>query len=206
MFSGLNGTLLTSFDGEYTGDFFGGSVSSAGDVDGDGFADLIVGARLSDLNGEISGMARVFSGQLPLLADTNVMSVSKASSQNLTLNAGAANAHNNYWLFTAFAASGNSPGVTMGPGVTIPLNSDALTEFAINLTQLGGGGPTFVGWKGILDEQGKASISLNSSGPVPVGIGITINHAALVYTLNVCGLNCNYFRLASNAVHMTTAP
>ena len=60
--SGADGSILYDFDGDSEGDDFGVSVSGAGDVNNDGFADLIVGARLDDNNGENSGSARVFSG------------------------------------------------------------------------------------------------------------------------------------------------
>ena len=65
-------------------DLSGGSVSSAGDVNGDGFDDLIVGARLADPNGNNSGASYVvfggnFSGAVTLLgtsgADTLTGSV-----------------------------------------------------------------------------------------------------------------------------------
>ena len=62
VFSGLDGSILHTFDGDSVNDNFGRSVSGAGDVDGDGFADLIVGAILDDNNGTRSGSARVFSG------------------------------------------------------------------------------------------------------------------------------------------------
>ena len=61
VFSGSDGSVLFTFDGETIGDGFGSSVSSAGDVNGDGFAGLIVGAPFEN-NGSRSGSARVFSG------------------------------------------------------------------------------------------------------------------------------------------------
>ena len=75
VYSGIDGNVLYTFDGDGEGDFFGGSVSGAGDVNGDGFADLIVGAASDDNNGTSSGIARVFVGEgsapQPLLGDVN---------------------------------------------------------------------------------------------------------------------------------------
>ena len=62
VFSGADGSVLYTFDGDSAGDGFGRPVSGAGDVNGDGFADLIVGAAGDDNNGAGSGSARVFSG------------------------------------------------------------------------------------------------------------------------------------------------
>ena len=55
-------TTLYTFNGDSAFDRFGFSVSGAGDVNADGFADLIVGAVGDDNNGSASGSARVILG------------------------------------------------------------------------------------------------------------------------------------------------
>ena len=49
---------LYTFNGDSAGDHFGESVGGAGDVNKDGFADLIVGAPNDGNNGTRSGSAR----------------------------------------------------------------------------------------------------------------------------------------------------
>ena len=65
--SSLNGTNGFRLDGEsrssYDGDFSGSSVSNAGDVNGDGFDDLIIGAPNADPNGSGSGSSYVLFGK-----------------------------------------------------------------------------------------------------------------------------------------------
>ncbi len=63
VYSGATGALLYRFDGANSGDFLGVSVSGAGDVDGDGFADVIIGAQNTSLSGFTrGGSAYVYSG------------------------------------------------------------------------------------------------------------------------------------------------
>ena len=50
MLSGNDGKVLYTFNGDSAGDAFGWSVSGAGDVNKDGYADLIVGAWPDDNN------------------------------------------------------------------------------------------------------------------------------------------------------------
>ena len=61
-FSGKRGTLLHHLMGPAPGSRFGASVSSAGDLDGDGFDDLVVGAPRDGLGGPEAGSVTAFSG------------------------------------------------------------------------------------------------------------------------------------------------
>lgn len=63
VFNGKNGALLLTLTGDSATDLFGSSVGSAGDVDADGFGDVIVGSIWDDISGISSGSAKVFSGK-----------------------------------------------------------------------------------------------------------------------------------------------
>ncbi|RNC80339.1 MAG: hypothetical protein ED559_00540 [Phycisphaera sp.] len=66
VYSGATGSVIHTFSGDDPnnpfGDFFGAAVSGAGDVNNDGFDDVIIGAFSDDTNGVASGRAYVFSG------------------------------------------------------------------------------------------------------------------------------------------------
>ncbi len=78
VFSGVDGSVLYTFDGDSSaglgfGDSFGVSVSGAGDVNGDGVDDFVVGALNGGANG--GGYARVFVSQITVpfvLGDCNI--------------------------------------------------------------------------------------------------------------------------------------
>ncbi len=63
VFSGKDGAVLRSLEGEASGDNFGRRVTDPGDVDGDGHADLLVGADLCDSFGADAGRAYLYSGK-----------------------------------------------------------------------------------------------------------------------------------------------
>lgn len=61
--SGKDGSLLYTLRGASSGDGFGTTVSSVGDVDGDGIADIAVGAPSSDAGRPDAGTVALFSGR-----------------------------------------------------------------------------------------------------------------------------------------------
>jgi Ca2+-binding RTX toxin-like protein len=78
--SSLDGSNGFKLSGVAEGDVAGDSVASAGDVNGDGFADLIVGAPEADSHGKRSGASYLIYGRAP---DTAVRRVGSAASQTL---------------------------------------------------------------------------------------------------------------------------
>ena len=64
--SGISDMSVSSADAKLTGenasDYAGTSVSGAGDVDGDGYFDLLVGAYLEDSGGTSAGAAYLIYG------------------------------------------------------------------------------------------------------------------------------------------------
>jgi hypothetical protein len=63
IYSGRDGRVLLTLSGDSKDDDFGRHVSSAGDVNRDGFADVLVGAPGSSAGGKGAGRAYVYSGR-----------------------------------------------------------------------------------------------------------------------------------------------
>jgi len=64
LFSGATGMTIHRFGGAEKDDLFGNSVAFAGDMDGDGVAELIIGAHGTTVQGDsLAGSAFVFSGR-----------------------------------------------------------------------------------------------------------------------------------------------
>lgn len=62
LYSGLDGSVLRQFTSNRNWDRFGHALAAAGDVNGDGFDDLIVGAPDDDFSGIGTGSVFVYSG------------------------------------------------------------------------------------------------------------------------------------------------
>ena len=70
--SSLDGTTGFAINGVDVSDLSGWSVASAGDVNGDGIDDVVIGAKYADSGGATSGASYVVFGRAPVcLADVN---------------------------------------------------------------------------------------------------------------------------------------
>ena len=63
IYSGRDGRVLQSFKSANADEAFGNHVSAAGDVNGDGYADVIVGAPGKEGESKVAGHAYVYSGK-----------------------------------------------------------------------------------------------------------------------------------------------
>ncbi|MCP4245630.1 MAG: hypothetical protein GY778_01140, partial [bacterium] len=87
---GVDTTADLTFTGEAAGDYFGFSVGTAGDVNGDGFDDLIVGAYLNDAGGMDAGQAHVFYGGPDADTTADLFFTGEAAGDNFGVSVGTA--------------------------------------------------------------------------------------------------------------------
>ena len=154
IFSGQDGTVIGKFEGDSTGDNFGVSLCTAGDLNGDGYADFHCGAMWDDNFANNAGSLTMMSGkELTMVSDIHSFSLAAANTQTLSIDVGATHAGRTYW--TLGSVTGTSPGITLF-GVNIPLNPDPWTDLTIALTN----SPTLVTSRGTLDAQGQGSTQI----------------------------------------------
>jgi VCBS repeat-containing protein len=142
---GTGGFLITGATG---GDQSGKTVSSAGDVNGDGLADLIVGARSADPNGSASGTSYVVFGK----ADTTTVSLG-----DLETNTGS----------HGFAINGIAASDNLGQGVSSAgdVNGDGLDDLivganGVDVGSIATAGASYV----VFGKAGTAAVELGSLG------------------------------------------
>ena len=117
------------------------------------------------------------------------MPASTGGSQKFTYSAGTAQAGNVY--FVLGSVSGTSPGISISPSVTLPINFDGWTSSSIGFANAG----PFFQTVGTLDSMGIGNGALTLP-PFPFLAGFTFDHAFLgisgttpVYASNAASLN-----------------
>ena len=161
--------------------------AGAGDVNADGYADLIVGSAGFDL--------RLYSGKaLSLWSDSHILDTLfgpnfGVGTQTLHINAGALHAGRYYWVLGS--VTGTRPGTPLA-NLTVPLNLDAWTLAELDYLNT----PIFTNFLGQLDASGRATASINLPAWLPAGLGFTMYHAYVVHNASFVPF------MASNAVRV----
>lgn len=178
------------------GDDFGvihlgfGSELATGDVDGDGFSELLVHAS----EGSASGTLFRYDVET-LTVDTDLVSVAAGPVANLHI-AASANEGGNVYI-AALSISGASPGLIVGPGVYLPMNVDGVTFIGLSLVS----SPYLVNFIGNLDATGQADLQLTLPPGVPAGlIGETLTIVA------VTGTTSGQVSMATSSVDIVLDP
>ena len=132
----------------------------------------------------------------PLVQPLDATSLSLAAGRTLhpTIAAPCANPATSLYLI-AWTASGTAPGITLAPGLTLPLNYDPLTQLGLD----GLNGPVFGSFLGLLDAQGmgQATFTLPPNASLPLG---TTHFAGLLLGQS------QLFTAVTNAISLQLTP
>ena len=95
----------------------------------------------------------------------------------------------------AWTGSGTAPGITLAPGVVLPLNYDPLTQLGLDALN----GPVFGNFLGVFDAQGRGNATFSLPPGVPLATGPT-HFAALLLGQS------QLFAATTNAIALTLLP
>jgi hypothetical protein len=172
LYSGASGGLIFQRNGEASGDIFGNAVSTAGDMNGDGRAELLVGAPAAPSGSSAAGIAYVFGFSPYLVANQTFISASAGGTLHLDLTFPTTAAFDEYKVL--LSASGTGPTTY---GVDIPLTQDSVVmdSFFGNYPV-----PNYSNMHGTLNASGNASASFTIPAGIPSAlVGRTYHFAAI---------------------------
>lgn len=174
VFSGATGDLIRRFDGQGNKDRLGVSVSDVGDLNGDGYDEVIVGAYGTEPDGKSgAGSAFVYSFNPILNTDSVTISATSGVPVHLQMDFPSSEAGFAY----AILASGTGIGPTTHRGLDIPLSPDHV----FNRMTRGWNPPPLQSGKGLLNHNGDAQASLSGHPGLIPWIGSTIHLAAVSF-------------------------
>jgi hypothetical protein len=192
LLDGRNGQGLGVVRGGAAVEGLGVSVAANGDVNGDGAADLVVGAHAASLAGQFSGAVRAYTwAPAGVTGSPATLSSTAGGSQTLSIDVGS------YFGSSPFivlgSISGDVPGFALG-SMIVPLNPDPYTLFTLDSpNQL-----PLSGSAGTLDSLGRTIAMFDLPRRVPGSIGVRVHHALLF------ARGSDLF--ASNATSVTITP
>jgi hypothetical protein len=177
IYSGDSGRLITQLDGAFHNDWFGASVSGAGDVNGDGFDDVIIGATQTN-SGSLSdaGSAYVYTFEPYMEPSSFTISAAAGGSLWFNLDFPDSAAHLPYKILMSSAGHGS-----FLYGVDIPLRLDGMV-----LDTFFGNYPfqNYTGMTGTLNSAGKATAGINvAAGAYSNIVGRTVHFSSIVIQL-----------------------
>ena len=164
--SSLNGANGFVANGVDAGDASGISVASAGDVNGDGVSDIVIGARFGDPNGQIdAGEAYVVFGK-----DTGIAGLFPASIELSALNG-----------VDGFVVNGINPADAVATSVkgAGDVNSDGVDDILISGFRVGPGGRNLAGQTYVLFGRNTAVV-----GPFSAAFDLSSLNGANGFVLN----------------------
>ncbi len=175
IYSGANGSLLHTFSGTKEHGYFGNAVASAGDIDGDGRAELLAASYYAEVGGDHAAGTVVLLDYLPYLTSSQQQIPAMAASNvELYLSFPEEAAHYSYRVLVS------STGI--GPfemGVKIPLTWDRQTHRSIRGLYAA---THSTDMHGVLDLNAKATASFGApTGFYSSAIGTTCYLAAVAF-------------------------
>ncbi|PCJ53066.1 MAG: hypothetical protein COA70_10415 [Planctomycetota bacterium] len=175
LYSGKDGTRLHQFQGHTSLDRFGWSSANAGDVDGDGNTDFLIGAFTADPAGITDAGSVFVYTYLPLL-ESNTNQIPAAAGATLDLTLDFPDSAATYEYITLMSLGGTGP---VFYGTNIPLTVDSyLLDSAAGIYPFN----TTANLQGTLDANGDGTASITfAPGAFNFAVGYTFWLAAVAF-------------------------